>query len=284
MSRTRAIRSPPERIYCRATMNYIAAKSRHGEELQPTEVVIHDGRHAELPGWRTTGFELMRLPSAVCGWDDDAEIARVHYAEVAAHAKKLTGCDHALVSSHIKRNVEQAALHPDLGPISYVHSDFAASYGDRIRDFYATGTNEAQQALARAQTTALAVATARRTMIVQFWRNVGPTKMDLPLAFCDCRTVGSDEMREVPVINYAGGGFDFDALAVVAPGSSRQHHWYVFPEMQIDECVVFRTYDSELAANHRAFWTPHSAFRDPGVPAGGPRRRSVELRATCLFE
>ena len=48
-----------------------------------------------------------------------------------------SSCDHALVGSHIKRNPDQAKLHEDLGPITFVHSDFAESYGDMMREFYA---------------------------------------------------------------------------------------------------------------------------------------------------
>ena len=120
-------------------------------------------------------------------------------------------------------------------------------------------------------------------MILQFWRNVGPAKMDLPLAFCDSRSVGREEVRAFPVRDYAGGGFDFDTLGVIAPRSPVQHRWYVFPEMQVDEVVAFRTFDSEYVSSGGAFWTPHSAFRDPSVPLGQPARRSIELRATCLF-
>ncbi len=80
-----------------------------------------------------------------------------------------------------------------------------------------------------------------------------------------------------------GGGFDFEALAVAAPEEPSQHHWYVYPELRADEVVAFRTYDSELVASGAPFWTPHSAFADPRVRRGEPSRRSIELRATCLF-
>ena len=48
----------------------------------------------------------------------------------------MTGCDHALVSSHIKRGPEQAARHEDLAPISFVHSDFAPGYDDLVKRMY----------------------------------------------------------------------------------------------------------------------------------------------------
>ena len=268
--------------YCRARMNYVA-RAGIGGATEPIEVTIFDGRRAALPNWQTCGFELMHHASALDDWRDDAQIERVHYAEMSALARTLTGCDHALVSGHIKRDPEQAAKHPDLGPIEFVHSDFAASYGGNIVNFYRNATDEAQRALARAGIDGAVVTRARRTLILQFWRNIGPAVMDRPLAFCDARTVGAAELRALPVHNYAGGDGFFETLAIAAPRAASAHRWYVFPAMQHDEVVAFRTYDSDRVASGEPFWTPHSAFSDPAVAPGKPSRRSIELRATCLF-
>ena len=43
---------------------------------------------------------------------------------------------------------------------------------------------------------------APRLMILQFWRNLGPAKMDLPLAFCDARGVSKDQTRAFPVTSW----------------------------------------------------------------------------------
>ena len=195
----------------------------------------------------------------------------------------MTGCDHALVGGHILRNPEQAAAHEDLGPIQFVHSDFAASYGQLMREYYAAGGEEADLGMAAAGITAADVASASRMVILQFWRNVGPEKMDLPIAFCDARSVASKDMVSIPVENYAGGGFNFDTLGVFPPAGG-EHDWYSFPLMSADEAVAFRTYDSALVGTDRPFWTPHSAYRDPEVEVGSPARYSIELRATCLFK
>lgn len=269
-------------VFCRASFNYVA-RDGLGDAVDAAPMAIFDGRRAALPGWETCGFELKRHVTALPGWEDDTQIERVHYPEISAFAKSLTGCDYALVSGHIKRDPEQAAKHPDLGPIEFVHSDFAKSYGQRMRDFYRGGTDEAARALARAGIWADAVAQARRIAIVQFWRNIGPAKMDRPIAFCDARTVNAAELRTLPVPNYAGSGFFFETLGVIAPRDRSAHRWYTFPEMQNDEVVVFRTFDSDRVTRGETFWTPHSAFSDPSVAPGRPSRRSIELRATCLF-
>jgi hypothetical protein len=243
-------------IFCKATLNYAGAG--------PTEVLIHDGRVADdLPGWEECGFELVHHESEVADWDDEDELASVHHAEMAALAKAMTGADTALVAGHIKRSPEHAARHKDLGPISLVHSDFADSYRDNV----VANHPEA--------------ADAKRLVILQFWRNLGPAKMDLPLAFCDARTVPKDEVRAFPVSNYAGNGGLFEALGVTR--GADHHRWYAFPELQRDEVVAFRTYDSDRIDDGRPYWTPHSAFRDPEVELGRPARSSIELRASCLF-
>lgn len=262
--------------FCRATLAYIP-RGASGS----VEVSVVDGRTADLPGWEECGFELKKHASAVTDWSDDDQIARLHYAEISEFAQELTGCDHALVSSHIKRSPEEAKKHSDLSPITFVHSDFADSYGDLLRKMYATG--DRAEAAKREGLDPEEIAGARRLMILQFWRNIGPPKMDLPLAFCDARTVPRDDIRPVPVKNYAGSGFDFEALGIVAPEKPDDHRWYVFPEMQIDEVVAFRTYDGDMVETGEPYWTPHGAIRDPEVESGKPARSSIELRATCVW-
>ena len=266
-------------LYCSANLNYV-----QGMQAEPLSVDIINGRESPPDGgWETHGFELLSHTSTLPNFDDEEQIAAVHYAEISQLAQELTGCDHALVSGHISRNPEQAEAHSDLGPIQFVHSDFAPSYGQRIRDFYAEGGEKAEAGLSATGISAKDVAEASRMLILQFWRNVGPARMDLPLAFCDVTSTNTAEIIPIPVKNYAGGGFDFEALAIGAPDSPGSHRWYVYPDMQHDEVVTFRTYDTEMMGRNEPYWTPHSAFADPSVTLGSPARRSIELRATCLW-
>ncbi len=266
---------------CRATLNFAA---RSGElAARPVEVDVLDGRRADLPGWSECGFELVPHATAASSWDDD-ELAGVHHGEMEELAREMTGCDVALVSNHIKRGPEHAARHEDLGPISFVHSDFAAGYDDLVRGSFMTDDRDGpRRALERNEVTPQRVADASRLVILQFWRNTGPPKMDFPMAFCDARTVTPADARAIPVSDYAGSGIDFEALAVLGPSEPEQYRWYTFPELAIDEVVAFRTYDTDLVARGETWFTPHSAFRDPDVQVGRPARSSVELRAICLF-
>jgi hypothetical protein len=271
----------PADVFCRATLNFAA---RDEFMAVPTEVDIVDGRVADLPGWDDCGFELVAHPSAVSSWDDD-ELITVHHREMEVLARQMTGCDVALVSNHIKRGPEHAARHQDLGPIAFVHSDFAGGYDQLVRRGYTVDPREGSvRALERIALTADDVERAHRLVILQFWRNLGPAKMDFPLGFCDARTVTPADTRPIPVSDYAGTGIDFNALAVVAPTEPDQYRWYAFPDLQLDETVAFRTYDTDLVERNETWFTPHSAFRDPDVEIGKPARSSIELRAICLWD
>ena len=270
-------------IFGRATVNYFPRADAPRRTRASTGVTVLDGRAADLPGWKVAGFELVAHRSEVRDWTDNAQLSSVHYPEAEALAREMTGADVALVSSHIRRGPDQAKRNRQLSPITFVHSDFADTHIDIIRNSYRGERPGAAQALFRNGVHPDAVTKAARVVILQFWRNIGPPKMDYPLAFCDARTVSLDHGRAFHITNYAGTGATFDALGVMAPEQPPDHAWYVFPEMTVDETVAFRTYDTDLVRDGKIYFTPHVAVRDPDVAVGEPARTSVELRATCLF-
>ena len=251
--------------------------------VRAVEVEVHDGRAAELPGWAVCGFELVRHTSSVGDWTDDTEIASVHYAEAEAVARDVTGCDAALVSDHVRRSAEQAKREREQDPVRLVHSDFAAGYDQIVRTAYRDVRGRGAATLARSGLTPDQIEKAERIVMLQLWRNVGPARMDLPVAFLDARTVTPPETRPFRYTGYVAGGRAFDALAVLAPDQPVGHAWYSFPEMTPDEVVAFRTYDTDLVREGATFFTPHSAFPDPEIEPGNPARVSVELRVMCLF-
>jgi hypothetical protein len=59
------------------------------------------------------------------------------------------------------------------------------------------------------------------------------------------------------------------------------HLWFYFPEMQRDEAIVFKVYDSQT--HGRARFTPHTSFIDPSTPSDAPPRQSIEVRTFAFF-
>ncbi|HZU73840.1 MAG TPA: CmcJ/NvfI family oxidoreductase [Acidimicrobiales bacterium] len=269
-------------VWCRAKLGYAGAG---GAALSAAgvDVDIYDGRQELLPGWQECGFQILDRPSVVEDWSDDDEIASRHYPEAEALCRTLTGCDFALVSDHVRRTAEATRPARDQVPVRLVHSDFAPGYDAVVRSQYLQVKGRGAAALARSGVTAEQIMGAGRVVMMQLWRNVGPPRMDYPVAWCDCRTVSPDEGRPFRYTGYVAGGRSFDALAIVAPEPPDRHRWYAFPDMTSAEVVAFRTYDTELVDAGATFFTPHSAFRDPAVDADAAPRRSVELRVMCVF-
>lgn len=265
------------------TMHYLKAGGAEGPTDQPVEVMVHDGRCSELPGWRECGFELVGHHSEVRDWADDEQITSVHYEELERLARDLTGADVALVASHIRRSPDSVRRHEQLSPITFVHSDFAAGHEGFVSRTYTDPSASAAAALARNGAVPATVTGAGRIVILQFWRNLGQPEMDFPIAFCDARSLSPSEARAFHVTDYAGTGASFDALGIVEPARASTHGWYTFPGLTLDEVVAFRTYDTDLVRGGHVYFTPHSAFRHPDAGLGLPARNSIELRATCVW-
>jgi hypothetical protein len=51
--------------------------------------------------------------------------------------------------------------------------------------------------------------------------------------------------------------------------------------MQMDEALLFKTFDSETDGRTR--FTIHSSFEDPDAPADAPPRESIETRCLVFF-
>ena len=66
-------------------------------------------------------------------------------------------------------------------------------------------------------------------------------------------------------------------MALHYPGN----RWYYFPEMQMDEALLFKTFDSKT--DGRARFTIHSSFEDPDAPADAAPRESIETRCLVFF-
>jgi hypothetical protein len=260
-------------VYCRAGLRYV------GDLLVQTD--IRNGRMVDLPGWEVCGFELMTLPTAVT---DFADIGwhGVYAEEIERLVRQLTSCDAVVFYPPLLRSPEAAAASPDLAPIEFVHSDYTEAYRSMIGDTNHPYHRILEPSMARAGVTAADVRSARRVLTLQVWRNVGVRHMDRPLCFCDARTVPRSRLQPIRVAEYGGLVTEFDAFAVEAPRRD-EYAWYTFPAMTLEEVVVFRAFDSECMARGEAFWTPHTAFRDPNAPPAAPGRQSVEARAICLF-
>ncbi|CAE8609864.1 unnamed protein product [Polarella glacialis] len=65
-------------------------------------------------------------------------------------------------------------------------------------------------------------------------------------------------------------------------GTSTEHRWYSFPGMTRDECLVFKTFDSDGPQPGNGVGV-HSAFEDPEMSPQAAARESIEARVICFL-
>jgi len=59
-----------------------------------------------------------------------------------------------------------------------------------------------------------------------------------------------------------------------------RHRWLYVPDMQVDEALLIKCYDS---SSDVARFTLHTAFEDPTSPPDAPWRESIEYRTIAFF-
>ena len=233
--------------------------------MQP--VAIHNGRtRAEGFSLDREGFALMGHPSAVGDFYDDGEIATVYETEVKTLVGGATGAARVEIFDHTRRaaslGVQKARMIRE--PASIIHNDYTARSGpQRLRDHFPEAPDEAEELL------------RRRFIIGNVWRSIRGTVLNAPLALCDAASLAPADL--VSVERRAKDRIGEIQQAVYNPA----HRWYYFPEMQPDEALLIKTYDS--ATDGRARFTIHTSFDDPNAAADAPPRESLETRCFAFF-
>lgn len=262
--------------YCEASLNFFAV-----DGPIPRIQKINNARLFPDGSLEEAGFQLLKHKSAVGDWTDLGEIEDIHYDEIEAIAKQVTGCDWVLFFPAIIRNPEQVKASSDFAPIQFAHSDYTEKYFETLltpgQRYHRIAMGYAERAGFRDEDISL----VKRVVTLQFWRNTGVSKPDYPLCFGDARTFNRERLLPIAVDEYGGLETKFESFAI-APPEDNEYHWYTYPELRPDEVVMFRAYDSDRVEAGSPFWTPHSAFADP-TGTDLPPRQSIEMRAICLF-
>jgi hypothetical protein len=210
------------------------------------------------------GFELVAQPTAVTDFYDDGQVADVWEPEVIDLLKRETGARRVHVFDHTRRADSKGlrAAKVVREPAGVIHNDYTAfSAEKRLREIL---PDEAAGLL------------LRRFAIVNVWRSSNGRPVETaPMALCDARSTGEAEI--ITVERHAKDRVGEVQQVVFNPA----HRWYWYPHMRADEALLLKTYDS--ATDGRARYAVHTAFTDPGAPAGAPPRESIETRAFVFF-
>lgn len=134
----------------------------------------------------------------------------------------------------------------------------------------------------------------RRFQIVNIWRPLLEPVRNYPLALCDYRSLDLAVDLVPTRLSFPPWLKDRENYSVQRDA---RHRWYFWGALSPDEVLVFKCYDSAsrglaLASGGTeradlrdvAGLCPHSAFFDPGAPASGRLRVSLELRALLFYD
>lgn len=212
------------------------------------------------------GFELLPQKTAVKDFYDDDEVKNVYYPEAESFLKETTGAARVLIFDHTRRRRVPGADDRGRGfprqPATRVHVDQSDNAGpSRLRYLLPDEADELLQ---------------HRYAIVNLWRPIRGPLLDAPLTACDARSVAPKDLVPTRLIypNYAGETYSV--------AYNPDHRWYYAPEMEVDEVLLLKCFDS-VEDGQVARFAPHGSFVDPTTPADASPRESIELRTYLFF-
>lgn len=276
--------------YVTATVNYVCNPPAPGEEqLEFVSEAEENSTMQTLPGREVRisnarplatsldaeGFKLLSHRSAITDFDGielDQELNAQYMEELCELLKEETGASSVIMLGGAKQRFGESAtdkLAPLLNakPARYPHADNTdESSRGQIKMFGSLMPD-------------LDMKEYSRVALYNLWRCVSPPPQDCPLALCDARSIApADEVPVTAVTMVHGiGEVRHETTSYTF---NPDHRWFYFPDMTIDELIVFKTHDTD---EDRARRVAHTAFDNPDCPAGVPARASVEVRLMALF-
>ena len=225
-------------------------------------VKIHDARVlGDALSLDRHGFALVRHDTAVTDFYDDAQITATYHAEMERLIKQATGAQKVVVFDHTIRVADRAVERGLRAPVPTVHNDYTEKSGpQRVRELLGA---EAEPLL------------TRRFAEYNVWRPIRGPVRTYPLGLVDSSSIAPEDFALTDLVYEDRVGEIYQGVFNPA------HRWYYFPEMQRDEAVLIKCYDS--MHDGRARFSLHAAFEDPTSPADAPPRESIEIRTFAFF-
>jgi hypothetical protein len=254
-------------------------ESDAAQTIFPMMVEVRNGRlTVPQPQLRTHGFELLRFgndgsDAFGCGLQlredylDDVMVKQILYPWCEAVVRHVTGAATVRCFHHLVRGGGKASAHRYA---SLAHSDYTTSTAYKL---FETMPSSSEGGFKNFK---------GRYAVLNVWKNINPAVpiANHHLAMCDATTVVAPddfiefEKYESPSDTSPTRSFH------MSPNNHRRHRWYYFPDMTINEAIVFMQYDSDSCSRCR--YTFHTSVTDPCGPTAF-NRESIELRLAAWF-
>lgn len=212
------------------------------------------------------GFTLVPHSSAVVDFCDRAAVGAIYTPEMEKLIQALTGADAVSVTPggvlRFGERSDKAGTLNNSAPARFAHVDVS----DMTAGAFSARSAPEGRAIARAAH-------------YNIWRVISPPPQDVPLALCDARTVGIDDLIPADAVFDEAGKpeWSFEGLVVA---HNPAHRWHWFADLDRDHAIIFKTHDSMPGVAH---CVPHVAFDHPGTAPDWPVRASIEMRAIAYW-
>jgi hypothetical protein len=234
---------------------------RHNSKYETRRLPIKNARPlAQNLSLDREGFAFAVHRSNVKNFYDDSEIQRVYYPEADQLLKSVTGATSVVIFDHTLRNAQRLQQGENLikEPVKRVHNDFTAK----------SGYTRAYKELAVREIDNIDELLQQRFAVVNIWRPIALVQ-ESPLAVCDAQSIAPTDLVASDLVYSDRVG---ETYAITY---NPTHRWFYFPQMQRDEVVFIKCFDS--AENGQA------RFDDPTTPSDAPPGESIELRAFIFY-
>ncbi len=243
---------------------------RNPPSTDSREVLIHDGwPQVDRFSLDREGFELKPFADDSAPrfdqFDYDAAVKSRFYEQVVAFVKRHTGARRVEVFDHTIRKRLPADLSQQTTvqrpAVLLVHSDYTVASGpQRVRDIVPGDAEALLQ---------------RRVAFYNVWKPLYRRVEELPLAMCDATTHLPEDMLRMDLKYRERTG------EIYVMRYSPAHRWVYFPQMEAQQALLLKTYDS--MTDGRARFMGHTAFEHPDTKPDAPRRESIEVRTMAFF-
>jgi hypothetical protein len=234
------------------------------------KIRIEDARlRAEQPSLDREGFALFQHKSAVSDFSNQEELARIYPREIEQLVLDLSGADHvAIFGRGVLRfgehDLPESSRFHVMRPARLIHTDISDSTVPALKESWRPTENGRS---------------VRRFAHYNVWRVLTPPPQDIPLAVCDARSISTSDLADADLITDAPG-MPESSIVLVLLRYNPCHRWWYFSNMNRDEVLAFKSYDSGPGQPRHV---PHTAFKNPACPPGVASRASIEMRATAFW-
>src|SRR5688572_5273356 len=218
---------PPVRYIDWPEMEHKAVPPQYGQY----EMTVRNGRPLRHTfKLDTHGFVFVDHKTQVRDFGDEAERARVYDPEVQALVRKHSGASEVVVFDHtIRISDEEVQKAAGARPtVKGVHNDYTeTSAPRRLREI--VGDAEAERRF------------KKRWAIIQVWRPIRGKVLIDPLGICDGRSIPQKGFIRVER-RYKDRTGEVYHIA-----HNPAHAWFYFPQMERNEALVFKVFDSDAS-------------------------------------